>query len=61
MSNTQSRINQDDTRKRIDEVECPACRGSGFAGPIGSEYNCVWCKGAGTCSEDDALAFGADE
>lgn len=62
MNDTRSRIKSEYTSKRIEFVQCPSCRGQGvFRG--GPERDmpwqeCVWCKGEGEISEEDALAFG---
>jgi len=58
MNDTHSRIRPKYTASRIDEVECPACRGAGY---INTSSNCVWCKGKGVVTEEHALAFGHDD
>lgn len=57
MSDTHSRIKPKYTASRIDEVECPACRGHGY---VNLSFNCVWCKGKGVVSEERSLAFGPE-
>lgn len=52
-----------DTLSRTDDVECPACRGQGVTrGPQSNMpwSDCVWCKGSGVVSEEDALAHDSE-
>lgn len=57
MADTHSRTKPKYTTSRIDEVECPACRGQGY---VNTSFNCVWCKGKGVVTEEHALAFGSE-
>jgi DnaJ-class molecular chaperone len=55
---TQTSIKTGYTSLRIATVECPSCRGRGYTNPA---YNCRWCAGTGVVSEEDSVAFGADD
>lgn len=63
MNDTHSRIKREYTALRINEVECPNCRGQGVTrGPqINMPWSdCQWCKGTGVLPEEDALAHGGE-